>query len=61
MRFTLVHATMRYRGVSLPVADLNVARAFYTAVGFTYGPEFADPDGRIWGAVWMDMSAMPNG
>ena len=27
--------------------------------GFMYGRDFADPDGHIWGAVWMDMSAMP--
>lgn len=28
--------------------------------GFMYGRDFADPDGHIWGAVWMDMSAMPS-
>ena len=27
--------------------------------GFMYGRDFADPDGHIWGAMWMDMSAMP--
>lgn len=27
--------------------------------GFMYGRDFSDPDGHIWGAVWMDMSAMP--
>jgi len=26
---------------------------------FMYGRDFADPDGHIWGAMWMDMSAMP--
>ena len=25
-----------------------------------YGRDFADPDGHIWGAMWMDMSAMPS-
>ena len=29
--------------------------------GFMYGRDFADPDGHIWGAMWMDMSAMPSG
>ncbi len=24
-----------------------------------YGRDFADPDGHVWGAMWMDMSAMP--
>ena len=28
--------------------------------GFMYGRDFADPDGHIWGAMWMDMSAMPS-
>jgi uncharacterized protein len=27
--------------------------------GFMYGRDFADLDGHIWGAMWMDMSAMP--
>lgn len=27
--------------------------------GFMYGRDVADPDGHIWGAMWMDMSAMP--
>ena len=27
--------------------------------GFMYGRDFADPDGHIWGAMWMDVSAMP--
>lgn len=28
--------------------------------GFMYGRDFADPDGHVWGAMWMDMSAMPS-
>ena len=28
--------------------------------GFMYGRDFADPDGHIWGAFWMDASAMPS-
>jgi uncharacterized protein len=27
--------------------------------GFMYGRDFADLDGHIWGAMWMDMSATP--
>lgn len=27
--------------------------------GFMYGRDFADPDGHIWGAFWMDASATP--
>lgn len=26
---------------------------------FMYGRDFTDPDGHVWGAMWMDMSAMP--
>jgi hypothetical protein len=25
-----------------------------------YGRDFADPDGHVWGALWMDMSALPS-
>lgn len=28
--------------------------------GSMYGRDFADPDGHIWGAMWMDISAMPS-
>ena len=28
---------------------------------FMYGRDFADPDGHVWGAMWMDLSAMPCG
>ncbi len=27
--------------------------------GFMYGRDFADPDGHIWEAFWMDVSQMP--
>lgn len=27
--------------------------------GFMYGRDFADLDGHIWGAMWMDTSAVP--
>lgn len=28
-------------------------------LGFMYGRDMADPDGHIWGAMWMDPAAMP--
>lgn len=28
--------------------------------GSMYGRDFADPDGHVWGATWMDVSAMPS-
>jgi uncharacterized protein len=28
--------------------------------GFMYGRDFTDPDGHVWGAMWMDVSAMPS-
>jgi predicted lactoylglutathione lyase len=37
-------------------ADINPVQDH----GFMYGRDFADPDGHIWGAVWMDMSAIPS-
>lgn len=27
--------------------------------GFMYSRDMSDPDGHIWGAMWMDMAAMP--
>lgn len=27
--------------------------------GFMYSRDMADPDGHIWGAMWMDVAAMP--
>jgi len=38
-------------------ADINPVEEH----GFMYGRDFADPDGHIWGAMWMDASAMPSG
>ena len=37
------------------IADINPVEDHE----FMYGRDFADPDGHIWGAMWMDMSAMP--
>lgn len=38
-------------------ADINPVQDH----GFMYGRDFADPDGHVWGAVWMDESTMPSG
>ena len=37
-------------------ADINPVQDH----GFMYGRDFADLDGHIWGAMWMDMSAIPS-
>jgi predicted lactoylglutathione lyase len=34
--------------------DINPAQDY----GFMYNRSFADPDGHVWEAVWMDMAAM---
>ena len=34
-------------------ADINPVQEH----GFMYGRDMADPDGHIWGAMWMDMTA----
>jgi uncharacterized protein len=36
-------------------ADINPVQDH----GSMYGRDMADPDGHIWGAMWMDMSAIP--
>lgn len=37
------------------IADINPVQDH----GFMYGRDFTDPDGHVWGAMWMDASAMP--
>ena len=37
-------------------ADINPVQDH----GSMYGRDFTDPDGHVWGAMWMDMSAMPS-
>ena len=37
-------------------ADINPVQDH----GFMYSRDFADPDGHVWGAMWMDMSAVPS-
>lgn len=36
-------------------ADVNPVQE----LDFMYGRDLTDPDGHIWGPLWMDMSAMP--
>lgn len=38
-------------------ADINPAQDY----GFMYSRDMADPDGHIWGAMWMDPAAIPAG
>lgn len=38
--------------VNLPVADLERAKAFYTALGFTLNPQFSNEDGAC--MVWSE-------
>ena len=38
-------------------ADINPVQDH----GFMYGRDFADPDGHIWGAMWVDPAAMAGG
>ena len=42
-------------GIHGGTADINPVEDH----GFMYGRDFADPDGHVRGAVWMDPSAMP--
>jgi len=37
-------------------ADINPVQD----LGFMYARDMADPDGHIWGAMWMDPAAMPS-
>lgn len=39
------------------MADVNPVQD----LGFMYSRDMADPDGHIWGAIWMDPAAMPSG
>jgi uncharacterized protein len=36
-------------------ADVNPVQD----LGFMYGRDLADPDGHLWGPIWMDPAAMP--
>lgn len=38
------------------ISDINPVQDH----GSMYGRDFTDPDGHLWGAMWMDASAMPS-
>ena len=51
------------------VDDMNAAAALHGGtpdinpiqdLGFLYNRNLADPDGHVWEAVWMDLTAMPS-
>jgi predicted lactoylglutathione lyase len=50
-----VDAMNRSAGQYGGIADINPVED----CEFMYGRDFADPDGHVWGAKWMDMSKMP--
>ena len=50
-----VDAMNKSAGENGGVADVNPVQDY----PFMYGRDFTDPDGHVWGAVWMDLSAMP--
>ena len=52
-----VDAMNKAAGANGGIADINPVQDH----GFMYGRDFADPDGHVWGAVWMDRAAMPSG
>jgi uncharacterized protein len=51
-----VDAMNRAAGENGGAADINPVQDH----GFMYGRDFADLDGHIWGAMWMDFSAIPS-
>lgn len=54
---SLVDAMNEAASASGGTADINPAQD----LGFLYNRSFADPDGHVWEAVFMDMSAVPAG
>ena len=52
-----VDAMNRAAGAHGGTADVNPVEEH----GTMYGRDFTDPDGHVWGAMWMDASAMPAG
>ena len=52
-----VDAMNRSASENAGTADINPVQDH----GTMYGRDFADPDGHIWGAMWMDMSAVSAG
>ncbi|MBY0574505.1 MAG: lactoylglutathione lyase [Undibacterium sp.] len=52
-----VDAMNNSAGANGGISDINPVQDH----GTMYGRDFSDPDGHIWGAVWMDMSVTPVG
>ncbi len=52
-----VDAMNEAAGLHGGIADINPVQDH----GFMYGRDMADPDGHIWGAMWMDEAAMHAG
>lgn len=50
-----VDAMNKAAAVNGGTADINPVQDH----GFMYGRDMADPDGHIWGAMWMDSTAIP--
>lgn len=51
-----VDAMNRAAAASGGMPDINPIQD----LGFMYSREFADPDGHVWEAVWMDPAAIPS-
>ena len=51
-----VDAMNRSASENAGTADINPVQDH----GSMYGRDFTDPDGHIWGAMWMDTSAVPS-
>lgn len=51
-----VDAMNKAAGENGGIADINPIEDH----PFMYGRDFLDPDGHVWGAKWMDLSAMPS-
>ena len=51
----MVDAMNNAAGANGGTADINPVQDH----GFMYGRDMADPDGHIWGAMWMDPGAIP--
>ncbi len=52
-----VDAVNEAAGANGGTADINPVQD----MGFMYSRDLADPDGHLWGAMWMDMAAFPTG
>lgn len=50
-----VDAMARAAAANGGTADINPVQD----LGFMYSRDLTDPDGHVWGAMWMDSSAMP--